>query len=289
MMEDGTITLVGATTENPSFELNAALLSRASVLTFRRSTMRRLEALLARAEAHEGRASCRSTDDARAALIAHGRRRRPRRSRWPRSVAGAPPARKASASTARRWPRDGAAPRAALRQGAGRPLQPDQRAAQIGARLGPRRRALLARRMLDAGEIPLYLARRLVRMAVEDIGLADPQALVQAHRREGRLRFLGSPEGELALAQATIYLAVAPKSNAALCRLQGEARGRGDGSLLPPKHILNAPTKLMKQEGYGEATPTTTTKPRRSPARTTSPRRWSGSCSTRRWLCRLRR
>jgi len=107
-------------------------------------------------------------------------------------------------------------------------------------------------RMLSGGEDPLYIARRLVRMAVEDIGLADPQALVQANAAKEAYDFLGSPEGELALAQVTVYLALAPKSNAAYVAFGAASRlAREAGSLSPPKHILNAPTKLMKQEGYG--------------------------------------
>ncbi|HBH40566.1 MAG TPA: AAA family ATPase, partial [Rhizobiales bacterium] len=107
-------------------------------------------------------------------------------------------------------------------------------------------------RMLAGGEDPLYIARRLVRMAVEDIGLADPNALVQANAAKEAYDFLGSPEGELALAQATVYLATAPKSNAAYVAFGAASRAATEsGSLLPPKHILNAPTKLMKQEGYG--------------------------------------
>src|SRR6202030_4278030 len=106
-------------------------------------------------------------------------------------------------------------------------------------------------RMLDAGESPLFLARRVVRMAVEDIGLADPQALVVANAAKDAYDFLGSPEGELAIAQAVIYIATAPKSNAAYAAYGAAMRtAREAGSLLPPKHILNAPTKLMKGEGY---------------------------------------
>jgi putative ATPase len=108
--------------------------------------------------------------------------------------------------------------------------------------------------MLDAGEDPLYLARRVVRMAVEDVGLADPQALVVANAAKDAFDFLGSPEGELAIAQAVIYIATAPKSNAAYLAYGAAMRAaREAGSLLPPKHILNAPTKLMKSEGYGES------------------------------------
>jgi putative ATPase len=107
--------------------------------------------------------------------------------------------------------------------------------------------------MLDAGEDPLFLARRVVRMAVEDIGLADPQALVICNAAKDAYDFLGSPEGELAIAQAVIYLATAPKSNAAYTAFGAAMRtAKEAGSLLPPKHILNSPTKLMKSEGYGE-------------------------------------
>src|ERR1035438_9449825 len=106
--------------------------------------------------------------------------------------------------------------------------------------------------MLDAGEPPLYIARRIVRMAIEDIGLADPQALVVANAAKDAFDFLGSPEGELAIAQAVIYVATAPKSNAAYAAFGAAMRAAKEGgSLLPPKHILNSPTKLMKQEGYG--------------------------------------
>jgi putative ATPase len=107
--------------------------------------------------------------------------------------------------------------------------------------------------MFDAGEDPLYLGRRLVRMAVEDIGLADPQALVICNAAKDAYDYLGSPEGELALAQACVYLATAPKSNAVYMAYKASMRAaKENGSLLPPKHILNAPTKLMKNEGYGD-------------------------------------
>jgi putative ATPase len=107
-------------------------------------------------------------------------------------------------------------------------------------------------RMLDAGEDPLFLARRVVRMAVEDIGLADPQALVICNAAKDAYDFLGSPEGELAIAQAVVYIATAPKSNAVYTAFKAAKRAAADnGSLLPPKHILNAPTKLMQGEGYG--------------------------------------
>src|SRR5690606_14690799 len=108
-------------------------------------------------------------------------------------------------------------------------------------------------RMFDAGEDPLFIGRRLVRMAVEDIGLADPQGLAIANAAKGAYDFLGSPEGELALAQACVYLATAPKSNARYTAFKAATRtAKEHGSLAPPRHILNAPTKLMKSEGYGE-------------------------------------
>ena len=137
-------------------------------------------------------------------------------------------------------------------------------------------------RMLDAGEDPLFLARRVVRMAVEDIGLADPQALVIANAAKDAYDFLGSPEGELAIAQAVIYLATAPKSNAAYKAFGAAMRAAKEGgSLLPPKHILNAPTKLMKSEGYGAGY---RIRPRhaatRSPARTISRTRSAARPST---------
>jgi len=251
-MEDGTIVLVGATTENPSFELNSALLSRASVLTFKRLEEAGLETLLARAEAHEGR-KLPVTPEARAALLnmADGDGR-------------------------------GAINLAediflAQEAGAATPLDRDalialvQRRAPIYDKSQDGHYNLISAlhksvrgsdadaalywlaRMLAGGEDPLYIARRLVRMAVEDIGLADPNALVQAIAAKDTYDFLGSPEGELALAQAAIYLATAPKSNAGYAAFGAAQRAAEEGgSLLPPKHILNAPTRLMKQEGYGK-------------------------------------
>ena len=137
-------------------------------------------------------------------------------------------------------------------------------------------------RMLDAGEDPLYLARRVVRMAVEDIGLADPQALVICNAAKDAYDFLGTPEGELAIAQAVIYVATAPKSNAAYTAFGAAKRAAKEGgSLLPPKHILNAPTKLMKSEGYGARLRLRPRRARRpSPARTTSRKSSAGSSST---------
>ena len=175
----------------------------------------------------------------------------------------------------------GAAARADLRQEAGRPLQSDLALHKSVRGSDPDAALYYLARMLDAGEDPLYLARRIVRMAVEDIGLADPQALVVANAAKDAYDFLGSPEGELALAEAVIYVATAPKSNAAYMAFGAAKRtAKEAGSLLPPKHILNAPTKLMKTEGYGSATNTTTTAKTRSPDRTISRKRSAASSST---------
>jgi putative ATPase len=250
-MEDGTIILVGATTENPSFELNSALLSRASVLVFKRLDDAALEALLERAEAHEGR-KLPLTDDARAALInmADGDGRGAinlAEDVFLAVPAGAkaPLDREALVRLVqRRAPiydksQDGHYNLISALHKSVRGSDPDAALYWLA-------------RMLAGGEDPLYVARRLVRMAVEDIGLADPQALVQTLAAKDTYDFLGTPEGELALAQATIYLALAPKSNAAYVAFgQAQRAAAESGSLLPPKHILNAPTKLMKQEGYG--------------------------------------
>jgi putative ATPase len=250
-MEDGTVILVGATTENPSFELNSAVLSRSSVLTFKRLEDEGLEALLARAEAHEGRALP-LTEDARAALIAmaDGDGRAVinlAEDVWLAAASGAktPLDREALvALVQRRAPlydksQDGHYNLISALHKSVRGSDPDASLYWLA-------------RMLSGGEDPLYIARRLVRMAVEDIGLADPQALVQANAAKEAYDFLGSPEGELALAQVTVYLALAPKSNAAYVAFGAASRlAKEAGSLSPPKHILNAPTKLMKQEGYG--------------------------------------
>jgi putative ATPase len=250
-MEDGTVILVGATTENPSFELNSALLSRASVLTFKRLDEAGLEALIARAEAHEGR-KLPLTADARAALIAmaDGDGRAVitlAEDVWLAAQSGAktPLDREALvALVQRRAPiydkaQDGHYNLISALHKSVRGSDPDASLYWLA-------------RMLAGGEDPLYIARRLVRMAIEDIGLADPQALVQANAAKEVYDFLGSPEGELALAQATIYLALAPKSNASYIAFGAARRAAGEGgSLAPPKHILNAPTRLMKQECYG--------------------------------------
>ena len=250
-MEDGTVILVGATTENPSFELNSALLSRASVLTFKRLDDEGLEAIIARAEAHEGR-KLPLTHDARVALIAmaDGDGRAVitlAEDVWLAAESGAktPLDREALvALVQRRAPiydksQDGHYNLISALHKSVRGSDPDASLYWLA-------------RMLAGGEDPLYIARRLVRMAVEDIGLADPNALVQANAAKEVYDFLGSPEGELALAQVTIYLALAPKSNAAYVAFGAATRAANEGgSLSPPKHILNAPTRLMKQEGYG--------------------------------------
>jgi putative ATPase len=249
-MEDGTIVLVGATTENPSFELNSALLSRASVLTFKRLDDTAIEALLQRAEAHAGR-KLPLTDDAREALInmADGDGRGAINLAEDVFLAvpasGKPLDREALVKLVQRR-----APLYDKSQDGHYNLISALHKSMRGS--DPDAALYWLARMLAGGEDPLYIARRLVRMAVEDIGLADPQALVQTIAAKDTYDFLGTPEGELALAQATIYLALAPKSNAAYVAFgQAKRVAEEGGSLLPPKHILNAPTKLMKQEGYG--------------------------------------
>ena len=250
-VEDGTIVLIGATTENPSFELNSALLSRASVLTFKRLDDAALENLLQRAETHEGR-KLPLTEDARTALISMADGDGRGLINLAEDVflstgkgTAAPIDREVLTQLVqRRAPlydkgQDGHYNLISALHKSVRGSDPDAALYWLA-------------RMLAGGEDPLYIARRLVRMAVEDIGLADPAALLQANAAKDTYDFLGSPEGELALAQATVYLASAPKSNAAYMAYNAAMRvAKESGSLLPPKHILNAPTTLMKQEGYG--------------------------------------
>ena len=249
VMEDGTVVLVGATTENPSFELNAALLSRARVLVFRPLDPAAIEQLLTRAETIEGRALPLDAE-ARASLV--------------RMADGDGRAVLTLAEEAWRAARRDEIFDAAKLQDILQRRAPIYDKSQDGhynlisalhksvRGSDPDAALYYLCRMLDAGENPLYLARRVVRMAVEDIGLADPQALVIANAAKDAYDFLGSPEGELAIAQAVIYLATAPKSNAAYAAFGAAMRtAKEAGSLLPPKHILNAPTKLMKGEGYG--------------------------------------
>ena len=250
VMEDGTVILVGATTENPSFELNAALLSRARVLTFQSHDEESLEELLRRAEAVEGK-PLPLTEDARASLI--GMADGDGRSVLTLAEEVWRAARKDELFdpdmlvkiVQRRAPvydkaQDGHYNLISALHKSVRGSDPDAALYYLA-------------RMLDAGEDPLYLGRRLVRMAVEDIGLADPQALAICNAAKEAYDYLGSPEGELALAQACVYLATAPKSNAVYTAFKAATQAaKQNGSLLPPKHILNAPTKLMRTEGYGD-------------------------------------
>jgi putative ATPase len=249
VMEDGTIVLVGATTENPSFELIAPLLSRARVLVFKPLDAAAIEQLLMRAETIEGK-KLPLDANARASLI--------------RMADGDGRAALTLAEEVWRAARGGETFDAAALQDIVQRRAPIYDKSQDGhynlisalhksvRGSDPDAALYYLCRMLDAGEDPLYLARRVVRMAVEDIGLADPQALVVATAAKEAYDFLGSPEGELAIAQAVLYVATAPKSNAAYAAF-GEAMrtAKEAGSLLPPKHILNAPTRLMQQEGYG--------------------------------------
>ena len=248
-VEDGTVTLVGATTENPSFELNAALLSRCQVLILRRLNEEALDTLMQRAEAEVGR-PIPLTKDASDALIA-------------------------SADGDGRFLLNQVETLFDVELDA--PLDPAGMAALLHRRVpvydkdreghynlisalhksirgsDPQAALYYLARMLVAGEEPLYLLRRLTRAAMEDIGLADPQALVQCLAAKDAYDFLGSPEGEIALVQACIYLATAPKSNAAYMAQKSAYRSAKEtGSLMPPSHILNAPTRLMKDIGYGK-------------------------------------
>src|SRR5690242_6323300 len=249
VMEDGTIVLVGATTENPSFELIAPLLSRARVLVFRPLDAAAIEQLLTRAESIEGKALPLDAD-ARGSLVrmadGDGRAALTLAEEVWRAARGAEVFDAAALQeiVQRRAPiydksQDGHYNLISALHKSVRGSDPDAALYYLC-------------RMLDAGEDPLYLARRIVRMAIEDIGLADPQALMVANSAKDAYDFLGSPEGELAIAQAVIYVATAPKSNAAY-KAFGAAKkvAKEHGSLLPPKHILNAPTDLMKDEGYG--------------------------------------
>jgi len=249
VVEDGTVVLVGATTENPSFELNASLLSRARVMVFKPLDGEALEKLLVRAEAIEGKILPLDAE-ARAALI--------------RMSDGDGRAALTLAEEVWRAARPGERFAAAALQEVVQRRAPIYDKSQDGhynlisalhksvRGSDPDAALYYLCRMLDAGEDPLYVARRVVRMAIEDIGLADPQALVVANAAKDAYDFLGSPEGELAIAEAVIYVATAPKSNAAYMAFgQAMRTAKEAGSLLPPKHILNAPTRLMKQEGYG--------------------------------------
>jgi putative ATPase len=249
VMEDGTITLVGATTENPSFELNAALLSRARVMIFKALDEETIEKLLARAEDVLGKPLPLDAD-ARASLV--------------RMADGDGRAALTLAEEVWRSAKPGEVFGAEALQEIVQRRAPIYDKAQEGhynlisalhktiRGSDPDAALYYLARMLDAGEDPLYIGRRLVRAAVEDIGMADPQALIVANAAKDAYDFLGSPEGELALAQAAIYLATAPKSNAAYVAYKAATSvAKEHGSLMPPKTILNAPTRLMRQIGYG--------------------------------------
>ena len=249
VMEDGTVVLVGATTENPSFELNAALLSRARVLVFHTLSEETIAKLLARAEAAEGKALP-LTSEARAMLL--------------RMSDGDGRAALTLAEEVWRAAKPGEVFDAEALQRIVQRRAPVYDKSQDGhynlisalhksvRGSDPDAALYYLARMFDAGEDPLYLGRRLVRMAVEDIGLADPQALIIANAAKDAYDYLGSPEGELAFAEACVYLATAPKSNAVYTAFKAATQAAKEhGSLLPPKHILNAPTRLMKDEGYG--------------------------------------
>ncbi len=248
-VEDGTVILVGATTENPSFELNAALLSRMQVLVLRRLDDAALDKLAARAESVTGK-TLPLTDEGRAALraMADGD------GRYFLTLAEelltlTPPepldAKALSAVVQKRLPLYDKAQEGHYNLISA--LHKSLRGSDTDAAL------YWMARMLDGGEDPLYIARRLTRFAVEDIGLADPQAVQQALAAWDVYERLGSPEGELALAQLVIYLGTAPKSNAAYMAYKAaRAAARQTGSLMPPMHILNAPTRMMKDLGYGK-------------------------------------
>lgn len=249
VMEDGTVTLIGATTENPSFELNAALLSRAQVLVLHRLDDEALEELLKRAEAYEGR-DLPLTEEARASLraMADGDGRfllNMAEELFALELPEVVETDELIRLVQRRAPLYDKA-----REGHYNlisALHKSVRGSDADAAL------YWLARMLAGGEDPLFIVRRVVRMAVEDIGLADPQALQVALGAKDAYDFLGSPEGELAIAQAVLYMATAPKSNAAY-KAYGQAMrsAKETGSVAPPAHILNAPTGLMKELGYGE-------------------------------------
>ena len=247
-VEDGTVTLVGATTENPSFELNAALLSRAQVLVLRRLDAAALDRLLVRAEALGGPLPLDA--QARDALLA--------------TADGDGRFLLNQAETLYAAGLDAPLDPAALGQFLQRrvAVYDKDREGHYGVISAlhksirgsdPQAALYYLARMLTAGEEPLYVLRRLTRAAVEDIGLADPQALHQCLAAKDAYDFLGSPEGELAIAQACLYLATAPKSNRVYTAQKAAwASAREHGSLSPPRHILGAPTKLMRDLGYGK-------------------------------------
>ncbi|MBM9596349.1 replication-associated recombination protein A [Roseitranquillus sediminis] len=247
-MEDGTILLVGATTENPSFELNAALLSRAQVLVLNRLSADDLERLAQRAEAELER-PLPLTEDARSELIEMADGDGRALLNLIEQIDG--------------WGAEGALDRAALSSRLARRAAQYDKSGDAHYNLisalhksvrgsDPDAALYWLARMLQGGEDPRYLMRRITRMAVEDIGLADPQAQRLCLDGWETYERLGSPEGELALAEAVVYLALAPKSNAVYTAFKSAmAAAKSTGSEPPPRHILNAPTRLMKEQGYG--------------------------------------
>jgi len=250
VMEDGTLVLVGATTQNPSFELNSALLSRAQVLVFEPLSADDLEKLLVRAEKLLGQ-RLPLNEEARLGLIALA-------DGDGRALLGL--VEELEAARLGQTELDHAALVKVLQRRA--PVYDKSQDGHYNLISAlhkcvrgsdPDAALYYFSRMIDAGEDPMFLARRLIRMAVEDIGLAEPDALVQAVAARDAYHMLGSPEGELALAQAVVHLAVAPKSNAVYVAFKAAtALAKKTGSPTPPMVILNAPTKLMQGQGYGE-------------------------------------
>lgn len=247
-VERGTVTLVGATTENPSFALNAALLSRAQVLILHRLGAEALNRLLDKAEALEGPLPLDA--DARAALVASADGDGRFLLNQAETLYAAQIAEPLDPAGLGQFLQRRVAVYDKDREGHYNLISALHKAVRGS---DPQAALYYLARMMTAGEEPLFLLRRLVRMASEDIGLADPQALAQCLAAKQAYEFLGSPEGELAIAQAYLYVATAPKSNAAYKAYKAAARSaRETGSLMPPANILNAPTKLMKDIGYGK-------------------------------------
>ncbi len=247
-VERGTVTLVGATTENPSFALNAALLSRAQVLILHRLDATALEQLLERGEALEGPLPL--TAEARAALIASADGDGRFLLNQAETLYNAKIAQALDPAALGKFLQRRVAVYDKDRDGHYNLISALHKALRGS---DPQAALYYMARMLTAGEEPLYVLRRLVRFASEDVGLADPQALVQCLAAKDSYEFLGSPEGELAIVQACLYLATAPKSNAAYTAQKAAWKSaRETGSLAPPANILNAPTKLMKDIGYGK-------------------------------------
>ena len=249
VMEDGTVILVGATTENPSFELNAAVLSRAQVLVLNRLSTEHLEQLLQRAEAHT-QETLPLDADARSALKAMADGDGRFLLNLVEEVLALKPAAPLTTAELARTVQKRAPIYDKGREGHYNLISALHKSVRGS---DPDAALYWLARMLVGGEDPLYIARRVVRMAIEDVGLADPRALTLSIAAKDAYDFLGSPEGELAIAQAVIFLACAPKSNAAYTAYgAAKAAAERTGSLSPPMHILNAPTRLMKDLGYGK-------------------------------------